>query len=63
MAGPRAIDINLTAIPRLAKGRTVKETRLMATAPEIIEERVLAWPAARRIVQTSKPQPSEEFNL
>ena len=63
MAGPRAIDLKLTAIPQLAKGRTLKETRLMATAPEIIEEKVLTWPAARRIVQRSKPQPSEEFNL
>jgi putative addiction module component (TIGR02574 family) len=45
---------------RLAKTSLVRETRLMAIAPDTIEEKVLNWPAARRIRLAEKLMASVE---
>src|SRR6266576_1739328 len=48
------------AIPSLAKGGTVRETRIMAIATDTIEEKVMNWPAARRIKLAEKIMASVE---
>jgi len=45
---------------RLAKTSIVRDTRFMAIATDTIEERVLTWPAARRIRLAEKLMASVE---
>jgi putative addiction module component (TIGR02574 family) len=49
-----------SAKERLAKTSFVRDTRFMATAPDTIEEKVLNWPAARRIKLAEKLMASVE---
>ena len=45
---------------RLAKTNSVRDTRFMPIAPDTIEEKVLNWPAARRIKLAEKLMASVE---
>jgi putative addiction module component (TIGR02574 family) len=49
-----------SAKERLAKTSFVRDARLMATASDTIEEKVLNWPAARRIKLAEKLMASVE---